>query len=434
MFILFYEHIHAILSPIGMQSSEYNLLIECLKNSLFVEILGPLHLKKPIDWHFFVDLASTHRVIPLIYQQMDYLKQLGIPTNVLHALHARYLQQKHRSLTLISSLVELAQEFEKESIPFMVLKGIPLSCQLYGDPCIRTPNDIDVWVHPRHLKLAYEVCQQLPYERYLPRTPIKQEQWPYLLRALKDISFTRNHQNHMLEIHHRLADADNFFPMHFESAYQHSQTISLAGKNFHVLSKQDEFIYLCHHASRSRFKRLQWACDTAKWLSLYGQSTNWQEIYQRSLALRSLEHIQETLLVLAKLFQSQIPNQAAKLFNAHAITHIKCYNGLKNTETHSPYIRSLANIFHEKTGVILLFSAKSTWIYWSLLAQAHMVDGFLWRHLPAWCLRKEVAFLAFPFKYVGSYLYHLYKNISFGLNKIRTTLPSKGFKLFPAGK
>lgn len=434
MFILFYEHIHAILSPIGMQNSEYNLLIECLKNSLFVERLGPLHLKKPIDWHFFLDLASTHRVIPLVYQQAGYLQHLEIPPHAMHDLHARYLKQKHRSLTLISSLIELAQKLKKESIPFMVLKGIPLSCQLYGDPCTRTPNDIDIWVHPRHLVSAYAVCQELPYQRYLPHSPIRPEQWPYLIHAKKDFSFTHITQKHILELHHRLADAENIFPLRFEQAYQQSQIISLSGEKFHILSQYDEFIYLCYHASRSMWTRLQWACDIAKWLTIHEPTTDWTFVYNRAAKLRSSEYIQEMLLVLKQLFQLNINSISTKYFKSSKSIYIKSSEGIKNTQINSPYTISIENIFHEKIGMLLLLFGKNACSYWSLLAQTHMVDSFLWRYLPARCLRKEIAFLALPVKYIYLILNHLYKNIYFILNKIRATLPSKGFKLFPAGK
>lgn len=401
-----------------MQRTEYNLLIECLKNSLFVERTGPLHLKKPIDWNFFLDLASTHRVIPLVYQQADYLQHLELPPHAMHVLHARYLKQKHRSLTLISSLIELAQQFKKESIPFMVLKGIPLSCRLYGDPYTRTPNDIDIWVHPQHLISAYAICQELPYQRYLPHSPIHPEQWPYLIHAKKDFSFKHITQKHILELHHRLASAHTFFPINFESAYWQSHIISLSGEKFHVLSHYDEFIYLCHHASYSQIKRLQWGCDIAKWLTLYGQTADWGFIYKRATALCSLSCVQEILFITEALFDVKLSDQAAHDFKPHTFVRIKGYNALKNTQVHSPYVRSLANIFYEKLDIIFLFSGKNVWIYWSLLAQARMVDSFMWRYLPAWCLRKEIAFLLFPFKYIGSYLYHLYNNFSFGFKKL----------------
>lgn len=289
-------------------------------------------------------------------------------------------------------------------------------------------------MHPRHLVSAYAVCQELPYQRYLPHSPIRAEQWPYLLHGLKDISFTHSRENHMLEIHQRLAEAEDFFPMHFESAYWQSHIISLSSEKFHVLSHYDEFIYLCYHASRSRFKRLQWACDIAKWLTLYEQTADWAFIYKRATALCSLSCVQETLLITEALFGVKLSNQAAQHFKPHTFVRIKSYNALKNTETHSPYVRSLANIFHEKLGVMLLFSGRNAKIYWSLLAQTHMVDSFLWRYLPAWCLRKEIAFLVLPVKYIYLIFNHLYKNFYFILNKIRATLPSKGFKLFPAGK
>ena len=81
-------------------------------------------------------------------------------------LEKEYEENALRSEKYLSAIQELAQQFTKNEIDFVVLKGIALSQQIYGSQYARISHDIDLLVHEKDIERADLLLRELGYEQF----------------------------------------------------------------------------------------------------------------------------------------------------------------------------------------------------------------------------------------------------------------------------
>lgn len=108
-------------------------------------------------WDFIVRGAWRHRVESVVLTSLQRCDPLPIPPRVVAKLHQLSREATRRSLAQVAEVRRLGQAFDKSGIRVLVLKGVALSGQLYGEPGRRITRDIDLLVHPDQFLLAHKV-------------------------------------------------------------------------------------------------------------------------------------------------------------------------------------------------------------------------------------------------------------------------------------
>jgi hypothetical protein len=87
-----------------------------------------------------------------------------------------------------------------------------------------------------------------------------------------------------------------------------------------VPDPEDEFLFLCAHAAKHRFRKLRWMYDL--FLMLGSSSLDWNEVWRRAGEMRARSLLALTVVVLERewgLRVSGMPNPAAQLARAARI-------------------------------------------------------------------------------------------------------------------
>lgn len=112
----------------------------------------------------FVDILNQQKLLPLVHKKMLDSGSTDHPLQIVmkgivekNAIHCN---------NFLIALDELSKALYEDGIDYLVLKGIPLSLQIYGSPSVRISNDIDLLVRESDMEKANTVLRRLNYEQF----------------------------------------------------------------------------------------------------------------------------------------------------------------------------------------------------------------------------------------------------------------------------
>ena len=108
-------------------------------------------------------------------------------------------------LIMKKSLADIAKEFNKKKICFIVLKGMALNLEKIFLPGVRQHRDIDLLVKKEDIGRAYKILRELKFKYDNPETSDSAD---YLLKH--QLPAMRNEFGIILELHHRITDVNLF--------------------------------------------------------------------------------------------------------------------------------------------------------------------------------------------------------------------------------
>ena len=106
------------------------------------------------NWAAVVGEARRHRVTSLVLSALQACGSPHVPAEVIAELRRHSLAAVQRSFAQVVECDRLSRIFAAGGIRVLVLKGVPLSIQLYGEPALREADDIDLLVDPEQFWAA----------------------------------------------------------------------------------------------------------------------------------------------------------------------------------------------------------------------------------------------------------------------------------------
>ena len=210
------------------------------------------------DWRAVADLARRHRVHSLLLRGARGVDVGPEGQAVLAQLRQRTVPAGLRQL---AGLGRAADCLTGAGVPFLVLKGLPLSARLFGTPLARDCYDIDLLVPPDAVGDAERALAFAGWERRKPSfrpTPARVRRYD---RFVKDRLFVG--PGGALELHHRLFSNPFLLPAPFDSLRANAVEVQVGDRRLPALGDEDLFAYLAMHGQLHRWARLKWLCDVA---------------------------------------------------------------------------------------------------------------------------------------------------------------------------
>jgi hypothetical protein len=143
-----------------------------------------------------------------------------------------------------SELQGILQAFDQSGVRVVPIKGPFLAERLYGGDALRVSRDLDILVSKAELSRAETV---LTTAGFAPGAP-------------DDYHRPWHRQTTTVELHYDVENplAFNFF---VEGAMRNLQPVVFHGQHCWLLAPEDELLFLCLHAARHRFERLNLILD-----------------------------------------------------------------------------------------------------------------------------------------------------------------------------
>lgn len=212
------------------------------------------------DWNSFTDLvADRHRVAPLIDSRLKHLDPpKGVADVIADHAHRNAMQVLHQ----VATLRTINQQFGAKGIDFAVLKGWPLSEDLFGNNSARQTKDIDLLVTPDMTTPAAEALVSAGFE---PDTDhperFRMLGSPALQHEFNNISLHAPSTGLCVELHWRCHQFSGWPELFANGSNLTSQQTAIGTLN--VPDPRNNLIYLAIHGSMHRWSRLKWLCDIA---------------------------------------------------------------------------------------------------------------------------------------------------------------------------
>ncbi len=213
-----------------------------------------------IDWGAVSEGAERHGLAaPLLAG----LRAGGgqAPEAVAARLRSQAREAAARSLRHVAELARLQPMFDAAGVRRLVLKGVALSAQLYGDPARRAPRDIDLLVDPAKLTAAEGALAASGYRPWRPLTSARQGAAYH--RWIRDTAWVNDEAGVMVELHTRLTDDDRLIPQDFELLWRERAVVRVSGLEVEALCAARLPLYLCAHGAGHGWERLCWLVDLA---------------------------------------------------------------------------------------------------------------------------------------------------------------------------
>lgn len=211
------------------------------------------------DWPAVIEGAQRNRVTSLLLASLQACGSSAIPPDVFAELRRQTIVSVARSLAQIPAIKTLCAAFEIAEIPFLIIKGIPLSLELYGDVTRRAADDIDLLVSPDRFWQADTILTQLGYRSDAgpaPGTPRNVYKF-----WVKDIRYVNEHSHTIVELHHRLTTNPYLLDWPFDELWKDRIHVRVGDTEVATLSSRRLPLYLCAHGASHGWERLRWLVD-----------------------------------------------------------------------------------------------------------------------------------------------------------------------------
>ena len=211
-----------------------------------------------LDWPRFLTLCDHHRLTPLVFQS---LAALRLP---IHAeLQARATANAFEALRATNEVRRIAAAFPSAGLgDLAVLKGVPLSQLLFGNPNARHVGDLDLLTSPHYLSEQIALLAQLGYHRTNPASRLTPRRLASYISFWKDFTFANPDSGFELDLHWRLFN-NRFHPANRLLASACWTTVTVFGLPMRTFSPPDQLLYLAAHGALDAWTYLKTLADLA---------------------------------------------------------------------------------------------------------------------------------------------------------------------------
>jgi hypothetical protein len=268
--------------PAGRVRPEVELILCCVRiseDSARAEHIRAL-LQEQIDWQYLFRIAHEHRVMPLLFWNLNAACPEAIPEAILSQLQDRFHENNLRNLARTRELLGIVREFGTRGIPVIPYKGPILAAEVYGNLGLREFGDLDVLVHQQDITKAREALVSLGYQ---PQYRLTAAQEAAFLRYEREYTFSHGDKGSVVELHWEVAPKAFPFSLNAACLWSRLERVTLAGHTLTTFSPEDLLLILCVHGADHRWRRLAWIRDVAELLRA-NPEINWGRIVQEATA------------------------------------------------------------------------------------------------------------------------------------------------------
>ena len=210
--------------------------------------LGPL-AQTPEAWNDVLVAALSERCAALGWRRSGDAIRAAAPPAVVARWRRAAVEADRRGQRQLAALEEIVSALGEGGVEPVVLKGLPLSAALYGDPFVREVNDIDLWV-PLEARDATAVALGALGWRHAEGSAPWEETW----------SLQADGETHHLDVHFRLLDHNL---AHLGELPVESRPVTPGVERIRAHAGPLVPSYLAAHIAKHRLPPLLWFLDLA---------------------------------------------------------------------------------------------------------------------------------------------------------------------------
>lgn len=223
-----------------------------------------------VGWDEFLGVTAHHRISSLVYENLEQVKPVGMPAYVREELRVRARLNAMEALRAVVEIHTITERFAAAGIGITVLKGVPLSNVLFGNPNARHVGDIDMLVAEGRLTEQMELLDELGYSRINPPGKLTTRRLESYVAFWKDFTFAKRESDFELDLHWRLFN-NRFHAANAMVQQAEYTSMEVHGVAMRVFSLRDQFIYIAAHGIADAWTYLKSLADVGAFLKVFTQ-------------------------------------------------------------------------------------------------------------------------------------------------------------------
>ena len=218
-----------------------------------------------VDWHRLVALARHHRVVPLIWRNLEKRPDVVVPEWVSEDLRDAYRHNALHGLRLTAHLVRITGKLSEAGIRAVPLKGICLAARYYRDIASRHAGDIDLLIAPADLDRAHQLLLALGYLRVANKTHV------VVPEPFTEEMYFRFHfifispDGVVVELHFRLHFNPDILAVDLDDILAAGATVPLGKASLPVMPDALQFVFLATHGRATNGSASSGSATSRSW-------------------------------------------------------------------------------------------------------------------------------------------------------------------------
>ncbi|HVN58504.1 MAG TPA: nucleotidyltransferase family protein [Bacteroidales bacterium] len=199
-------------------------------------------VKEVKDWDYFVRMVNLHGVVALAWNCLNITGNANlIPTQCLDYLHQGYIKSISRNTKIYSLLDEVLKIAGENGIRVILLKGLALELQYYGNMGLRQMNDLDLLVKKEDAVRFRNILLGNGFSSMPIVSPLHEKFLPGYGKHLPEMY----RDGLTVEIHFSLFHNETGLPS--REFFREPGEIMFGEQTANVLSPAHNFLYLVNH-------------------------------------------------------------------------------------------------------------------------------------------------------------------------------------------
>lgn len=256
------------------------------------------------DARALIELALYHRVLPHLYLRLHRLA--GVDPQLLATLQHGFALHAGRHMRVMADLAAFGEAMAPHGIRWMVVKGPVVAELLYGDPSLRTYDDLDILVSPADFERTIGVLEAAGF-RLLDRN------WDLIWREFRGQLHFSLRMGTVADVHWHLLNRETVrrsLSVRTEDVFKRIRTVKLGGLVVQTLDPVDTVVHLCTHAAIAGGDRLIWLKDIERALAI--EAPAWEAVIARAEEWGAGPLIAVILDRAMRLLGAPIPEEAVR--------------------------------------------------------------------------------------------------------------------------
>jgi hypothetical protein len=284
-----------------MTTREFQLLLYCATSQPDVGRIAEV-VREDVDWQILLDLATRHRVQPILCQTLKSVCWDIVPLRIKRQLEHSYMLNVPISLIFAAELLRLLDQFQQSGIALAAFKGIILAELVYGDLSLREFSDLDIIVREADLSKSEDILTALGYKADFPDRDYRSS----FLRYQGQYAFRHRETGVSVDLHWRLSAKGEPFPLQPAKIWSRLGEVKIIGRRVPTLALDDLALFLAGHGTKEGWRYLSWICDFAEFLRKY-QNTDWVSVRGRAQDSNCLRSLQLAIVLASTLLHAPAP-------------------------------------------------------------------------------------------------------------------------------
>ncbi len=288
---------------------EEQLIVACAKPLGYKSTTDVVFDATSINWSYALELASHHRVSPLLHYFLNHNPAISVPEEVSAILRQHASEQAIANIFQTQELIRVLNVLKDEKLEAIPFKGPVLGEYLYQNLGMRPFGDLDILIRKEQFSEVKAVLIAAGYQAFRKFSP---EEEARFIDTQMGFEFVRYDEQSVIEVHWSFLNAVHSFTLSIEDVWREKEELNLAGNPVCMFSPAHLMVYLCAHGSKSLWARMRWLCDVAELIARHQETAYWQEVLQIAKASKGLRMLHTGLFLAHELLEAPVPADVLK--------------------------------------------------------------------------------------------------------------------------